>query len=219
MYPAHDEDPQMELVPEPLFAGGVSEFRTSQECLDNTMGDIDTYMDSFQHDISELQIMEEAKHPSKDIRSIAEEETASPPSRSHDLQKPINNKLAIVKRSTPESTVPNPLVVRKTCVKRAEQDKSSTVPSPSTNTVQSQNPAVAQSRPQNQISRAQAPRWSVAGLSRIDLPPRRRMDVGSSGASTVVDYQIHQQLAQYEFSSDPVSPKTPPISPKTQYFK
>ena len=113
-----------------------------------------------------------------------------------------------------------PLVLRDLSVKRANDDGSFTAPIPNANTAKVLGPAAPKVRPLATSKRPVfAHRWNGVGLRSVFVPPRGGIDVGRSSASTFVDYSIHQELAQYQISSDRGPPKTPPVSPKTPHFR
>ena len=198
MHPKHDEDFQEELVPEPLFAGQHSKSQKSQECLD-TLEEVETFLESFRQDMSELQI-QEANHQSRELKAVPGDEATHPSPASLDLQELIDDDTLCVESSISGPHVPNPLIVRKPSVKQ-KNHKPSITQLPNVQAVEASNPVIPRPNPLDPSTKSIAHKWNGR----------------ESSVSTFVDYQIHQQLAQYQISSDPVSPKTPPISPKTPH--
>ncbi len=116
--------------------------------------------------------------------------------------------------------IPKPLALRKVGVNRANNIEPFTtpMPMPNTNSTKALRPEVSKPGPLLTGNMPVAHRWNGNRLNSIVLPPRGGIDVGRSRASTFVDYKIHQELTQYEISSDNVRLKTPPVSPKTPPF-
>lgn len=118
----------------------------------------------------------------------------------------------------PDVYVPRPLALRKLSGNWANNKGPFTAPMPNTNTVKVGRPEASKPRPLLIRKAPIAHRWNGSRLSSIVLPLRGGIEVGRSSASTFIDYQIHQELTQYNISSDHVPAKTPPISPKTPVF-
>lgn len=221
MHPEHDsnlEEEEFTLIPQPLPASqeikgqlSPSEKNTLLESLD-TIDEVDQFLDSFQQDIKEL-LVQETTSSSEGLETTAEEGTRYPTTNPNEDRR--QSCLSGPEILLPDICVPKPLALRQFGTKQADEDGPSIAPRPNTNTAKSLGPAASGPRSLAISKRPVSHRLMSNRLSSLALQPRTGIDIGRSRASTFIDYAIHQELTQYKISSDHVSPKTPPISPKT----